>query len=203
MKISEILAFSLGLGAANGALVITDIPDDSFFGIVSDQELEIDIDGNGRKDVRLEADNRSMSISSLRTNVRLATFVTGGLDRGGRNVPFARGELIGEILPDGATWFQAGPEEGSSTFLSCVSIGCIGLWGGGVNYSGIQITDDDGNHRYGWIEIVAPFDRIPGGIIQQYAFETEANRSIVAIPELSSAMLLLLGAGSACFRKRR
>jgi hypothetical protein len=203
VKILATLALFLGGGTANGVLVITDIPDDSLFGIVSDAELDIDIDGDGISDVRLEADNRAMNISSLRENVSLATFVTGGLDRGGNNAPFARGEEIGGILPDGATWFQASLEEGSSTLLSCVSIGCIGLWGGGVNYTGIQITDDEGNNRYGWIEIDAPFDTIPGGIIQKHAFETEANRSIFAVPELSSTMLLLLGTGSAFFRRKR
>ena len=122
------LAFLFGsLIAAKATVVITELPNVPLFGALTFQELEIDLDGDGSFDFSIQADRASMRIVTLADDVRVATFVTGGLDRGGNNLPFSYGSIIGDALVLGASWYQANAENGNSSLLACRDIGCIGL----------------------------------------------------------------------------
>ena len=67
-------------------------------------------------------------------------------------------------------------------------------------YVGVQFTADDGTH-YGWIDVAGgvagAYDEMAYGVVYSWAYEDTPDAPIVAgvIPEPSSVMLLLVGAG--------
>jgi len=109
------------------------------------------------------------------------------------------GEIIGPDLPSSKLEYFSG----RGGLLSCRTIGCIGLWGGGIHFIGVEFIDE-GEAHYGYIEIDIPISELPVGQVLAFAYETEPNKAILAgaIPEPSSTLLLSFGALVAFRRKR-
>ena len=188
-----------------GAILFFDPPDVGFYSLGGDIiSREIDLDLDGKNDVKLLSNIGSFKILALRDNTTVATFVTGGNDRGGNAIPYIAGDNIGSILPNPATWFTANDDTGASTLNACRDIGCLGFWQGGINYAGIRIEDEEGNFRYGWLEIDAQISGLTGGVLTRYAMETKPSVAIKAgsIPEPSSLILGTLGLLATLHRRR-
>jgi hypothetical protein len=70
---------------------------------------------------------------------------------------------------------------------------CQQLWAGRSGYLAFRKQEEDGYH-YGWFKIENDLSapRGVGGYITEFAYETEANRAIIIIPEPASGILTAL-----------
>lgn len=73
-------------------------------------------------------------------------------------------------------------------------------------YMGVQFNIDESTY-YGWVRISNPFNGISGGIIMDFAYETEPGVGILAgagmIPEPATSALLAVGSLLLAFRRKR
>ena len=193
----------LTLGSVQGAILFIDIPDIELLSGDFSVSRDFDLDDNTVSDVRFISDRNSIRVESLNPNTRVAMVISPAPDTGGLTVAFERNSSIGGILGPDETWSQTAEIQGNSILLACRNIGCIGQYGTGVRYAGIQITDEEGNERYGWVELNLPLQS-QSGTINSFAFETAPNTSIFAgvIPEPSSLLHVCLSL-PALLRRRR
>ncbi|MEN8693283.1 MAG: hypothetical protein ACN4GG_01935 [Akkermansiaceae bacterium] len=197
------VVFSLGLSSfSQGTVLLFDPADVGFYSTGRTITHEIDLDSDGINDLQLRSNRADFGIFSLQDNTSVAVFLTGGNDLGGNSLPYIAGDTIGADLPNPAQWFTSMLGGGSANIISCRDIGCIGNWRGGVNYAGIRIEDEQGNFRYGWLEIDAQISLATGGVLTRYAFETETNKAITVIPEPSSTLLFSLTLPILLLRRR-
>lgn len=198
--------FLASIGTSEAVIVFTDIPDVPMFSNGQRITRDIDLNGDGTDDVSVISDLSSMRVLTLNDNTSIATIQSPAPNLGGTNLAFDKGEIIGSSLFASAQWLNtsSGDRAGPSTLLACRDIGCIGDWGGQVNYVGVEITGDDGLDRYGWIEIDAPFVGAQGMFLRSFAFETDAEKEIIAgaIPEPTTLAFCVLACAGLFSRRR-
>jgi hypothetical protein len=129
---------------------------------------------------------------------------------GGNNVhALAEGTSIGPDTPQ-EDWLQG--YLGHLGINSCAvlpppfGVVCSGEFIQTTAYMGVMFNIEDAIH-YGWVRISNPFYGASGGIIMDFAYETEAGVGILAgagaIPEPATATLILAGCILLTFRRKK
>lgn len=200
----------------SASIVFTDLADHPVFeGEPSPTVFYLDLNSNGVADLAFRAFDSYFDVVTV-GSIQIAGFQAPppiGVDPGSEAaeppfdlIPFAfePGFVLDETLDGIMTWnsgrglLQAPVMNGNEEFT-------LGYWGDGVNYLGVRLLEDDGWH-YGWVEIDAPFRGINGGYMNGMAYETSANRAIVAgaIPEPATAGILfgVVALGGVVCRRR-
>jgi hypothetical protein len=201
MKNWLILSFlSASLPLANAVVIFNEIGERGELVLFGNRTIEIDFDGDGVNEIDVIFDNASDVRAITTTNVRMVAIPNTPPDVGSSVFNFLREDEIGPILPfDSLEYFS-----GRGGMLSCRTIGCIGLWGGGTHFLGVEFTRDEEIH-YGYVEIDLPLSSIPAGQVLAYAYEDQPNVPISAgaIPEPSGALLFAMGAIASISKRRR
>ena len=185
------LAAGAAAGSAQGMVIYTDVIPDLTASTVS-----WDMDNGGTTDFRLEVTGTTEKSQLVPSNPNAGVALTANSNAD----KLSAGETIGSTTPfsnpgENKTLFDEGTPANYDW-----SVGARG-------YLGLRF-DLDGSTHYGWAEIsINPlagnsFDHTLYG----YAYESTADTSILAgaVPEPSTAMLLVAGAaGAATIRRRR
>jgi len=159
------------LPATQGAVVYTEIGQRGELVLLGNHTIPIDFDDDGAAELDVIFKNSG-------ADADVATTATTGIvaipktppDVGAFVLNYSAGDSVGSILAPDSLEYYSGLYGG---LRSCRNIGCIGLWGGGTNFMGVEF-EKDGRTHYGYVEIDIPFDfGLAAGQVLAFAYETE------------------------------
>ncbi|NCD35284.1 MAG: PEP-CTERM sorting domain-containing protein [Spartobacteria bacterium] len=162
---------------------------------------DLDLNFDGLTDIQLETTG-----TRLLGNPTLGNAILGipkePPDVGSFVLPLQLADLIGEPPSSPNEWVDA---DDFPTFVSCMNVGCIGLWQypNDDAYFGLQF-DIDGATHYGWIHLENSMYGVQA-TIHEWGYESTPDTGVFAgvIPEPSTTALFLVGLGLLYFRKKR
>jgi hypothetical protein len=155
-----------------------------------------DVNGDGIADYHFNlADGLGVSVDPLGSNRQVAVPAIPP-NLGSDLDPLPAGFQIGSSLAPTYTWVSASsPGLAGHSLISSVAnidgnVVTSGLFSGQTAYMGIEFMIGQDVH-YGWVLIESP-GGTAGGYIHEWAYETQANTSILAgqVPEPSTAALI-------------
>lgn len=161
--------------------------------------LPVDLNHDGIEDFRVVATATvtygfQMEGSSLNA---VWSRPSGGLDSGALIVPLSLGTEIGGTLPAGDEWSLTQPDGFGILgpgFSSYSTAGVVGLFVNTTAYAGLEFSIGSQTH-YGWIRVQEIPGLAGGGIVYEYAYETQPGVPILAgaVPEPSTWALMVGG----------
>jgi hypothetical protein len=189
---TSLAAGAVAGSAAHGAVVYTDVIPDLTAGTIS-----WDLDNGGANDFRIEVainnNQEKSNLVPLNPDAGIALTPNGNADK------MAAGEMIGGVTP-----FSA-PTETKTLFDEAAPANFD--WNvGDRGFVGLRVSLN-GNIHYGWADIsINAVGTSFNHTLYGYAYEDVAQATILAgaVPEPSTALLLVAGAaGAASIRRRR
>lgn len=203
-----VAVFVATLLSASGAVIHT-LPTEGVVipGGLGQISLPFDVNSDGQNDFEFFNDSRELDVRTLGGNRLIATE-----SHASTLAALTDGDTIAglvEPLQWTASFFGPPPFnsiEGRPNLLGCANAGglvCFGEFLGVDAFLGIEFEIDGGTH-YGWIRISGSPNAV-AGVIQEWAYESVPNRSILAgaIPEPSSAVLIGISVCGFAMRRRR
>jgi hypothetical protein len=163
---------------------------------------DLDVDFDGTPDYRFNlSDGSGVTVQPTGDNRQVA-FLPSPPDLASSLAPLPNGYSIGPSLGGGFSWVGLdSPNLAGTSLISAVSgSDHTGLFYGQTAFMGIEFRIGADTH-YGWVLLQSPLDSA-GANILGWAYDSNPNTAILAVPEPSAYSLLAL-AGVGCWLARR
>lgn len=164
--------------------------------------FNIDLNSDGINDFDIVTTGFGISCVALATNEIACGFIFGAPEVGGFAQKIHAGAIIG-AYQDGYNYDWT-PGFGTMVAINSITDPPLiyGYWGSNRDFLGVRFKIEGQTH-YGWIQMHLPATE-GAGFIEGFAYETEANKAIIAgIPEPSISLLAVMSSTTFLLHRRR